>query len=44
MKKRVLRKWVVYGVYALTFLSVFSSIYFIEKSLAPENTFNNDKD
>ena len=42
MKKRVLRKWVVYGVYALTFLSVFSSIYFIEKSLAPENTFNND--
>ena len=43
MKKRVLRKWVVYGVYALTFLSVFSSIYFIEKSLAPENTFNNDK-
>lgn len=44
MKKRVLRKWVVYGVYALTFLSVFSSIYFIEKTLAPENTFNNDKD
>lgn len=44
MKKRVLRKWAVYGVYALTFLSVFSSIYFIEKSLAPENTFNNDKD
>ena len=44
MKKRVLRKWVVYGIYALTFLSVFSSIYFIEKSLAPENTFNNDKD
>lgn len=44
MKKRVLRKWVVYGVYALTFLSVFSSIYFIEKSLVPENTFNNDKD
>ena len=44
MKKRVLRKWVVYGVYALTFLSVFSSIYFIEKSLAPEYTFNNDKD
>ena len=44
IEKRVLRKWVVYGVYALTFLSVFSSIYFIEKSLAPENTFNNDKD
>lgn len=44
MKKRVLRKWVVYGVYALTFLSVFSSIYFIEKTLAPENTFNNEED
>ena len=44
MKKRVLRNRVDYVVYALTFLSVFSSIYFIEKSLAPENTFNNDKD
>lgn len=42
MKKYKLRKPVIYGIYALTFISVFSSIYFIEKSLEPNNTFNNN--
>lgn len=42
MKRRRLKKSVIYAIYVLTFISVFSGIYFIEKSLAPENTFNND--
>ena len=45
MKTRRIKKSVIYAIYVLTFISVFGSIYFIEKSLAPENTFNNnDKD
>ena len=40
MIKRRLKKSVVYVIYALTFISVFGSIYFIEKNLEPANTFN----
>lgn len=39
--KRRLKKSVVYAIYVLTFISVFGSIYFIEKNLEPKNTFNN---
>lgn len=39
--KRRLKKSVVYSIYVLTFISVFGSIYFIEKNLEPKNTFNN---
>lgn len=42
MKTRRLKRSVIYTIYVLTFVSVFSGIYFIEKNLAPENTFNND--
>lgn len=40
MTKRRLKKSVVYAIYVLTFISVFGSIYFIEKNLEPANTFN----
>ena len=40
MKKYRIRKPAVIGIYALTFISVFSGIYFIEKNLEPDNTFN----
>lgn len=42
MKKYRLKKAAVYTIYALTFISVFSGIYFIEKSLDPNNTFNQE--
>lgn len=42
MKKYKLKKPAVYGIYALTFISVFSGIYFIEKNLEPDNTFNEE--
>ena len=40
MKKYRLRKPIIGMIYALTFISVFSGIYFIEKNLEPDNTFN----
>ena len=40
MKKYRLRKPIIGAIYALTFISVFSGIYFIEKNLEPDNTFN----
>lgn len=40
MKKYRLRKPIVVSIYALTFISVFSGIYFIERNLEPDNTFN----
>ncbi len=40
MKKYRLRKPLLYGIYVLTFISVFSSIYFIEKSIKESNTLN----
>ena len=42
MKRRRLKRSVIYTIYVLTFVSVFSGIYFIEKNLSPDNTFNND--
>lgn len=42
MKNRRLKKSLIYAIYVLTFVSVFGGIYFIEKSLVPENTFNNE--
>lgn len=40
MKKYRLRKPIIGMIYALTFISVFSGIYFIERNLEPDNTFN----
>lgn len=40
MKKYRLRKPIIGAIYALTFISVFSGIYFIERNLEPDNTFN----
>ena len=40
MKKYRLKKPLIGMIYALTFISVFSGIYFIERNLEPDNTFN----
>lgn len=40
MKKYRFRKPIIGAIYALTFISVFSGIYFIERNLEPDNTFN----
>ncbi len=40
MKKYRIRKPFIYGIYVLTFISVFGSIYFIEKSIKESNSFN----
>ena len=40
MKKYRIRKPIIYGIYVLTFISVFGSIYFIEKAIKESNSFN----
>lgn len=43
MKKRRLKKGVIYGIYALSFAVVLTSIFFIEKAMS-NNDFKKDND